>query len=286
MADQRSPDGLEALVERVIARVQEQSRLAAVPPNAELRGTWEDSTALRTLVEAGAVRVGTAGVAPSAGQLARTIDHTLLKPTATRADIVKVCEEARQHGFASVCVNSTWIGLVARMLSGSRVMPICVVGFPLGAMSTPAKAAETRQAIADGAQEIDMVIDIGALKGGDHDHVFDDIRAVVQAAQGRPVKVILETSLLNRDEKIVGCAISKAAGAHFVKTSTGFAGGGATVDDIRLMRAVVGPDMGVKASGGVRDLNDARAMLAAGADRLGASASVAIVTGGTNTGSY
>lgn len=286
MAQDRSTDSLEALVERVVARVQQQARMAAVPPNPELHGTWQDQTALRALVDAGAARVGTAGVAPTAGQLARTIDHTLLKPTATRADIVKVCEEAREHGFASVCVNSTWIGLVARMLAGSRVMPICVVGFPLGAMSTAAKAAETRQAIADGAAEIDMVIDIGALKGGDHDHVFDDIRAVVEAAQGRPVKVILETSMLSRDEKIVGCAVSKAAGAHFVKTSTGFGGGGATVDDVRLMRAVVGPDMGVKASGGVRSVDDARAFLAAGADRLGASASVAIVTGGTSTGAY
>ena len=280
------PAELEALVERVVSRVQQQARFTAVPPNAELRGTWQDGTALRALVDAGASRLGSDGSAPEAGQLARTIDHTLLKPTATRADIVKVCEEARRHGFASVCVNSTWIGLVARMLDGSRVMPICVVGFPLGAMATAAKAAETRQAIADGAQEIDMVIDIGALKGGDHDRVFDDIRAVVQAAQGRPVKVILETSLLQRDEKIVGCAISKAAGAAFVKTSTGFAGGGATVEDVRLMRAVVGPDMGVKASGGVRDLNDARALLAAGADRLGASASVAIVTGGQSKGGY
>ncbi|MCB9777479.1 MAG: deoxyribose-phosphate aldolase [Alphaproteobacteria bacterium] len=238
-------------------------------------------------MSAGASRVGTGGAAPAAvGHLARYIDHTLLKPTATRADIVKVCEEARAHGFASVCVNSTWIGLVARLLEGSRSMPICVVGFPLGAMSTASKAQETRQAIADGAQEIDMVIDIGALKGGDHDRVHDDIRAVVQAAQGRPVKVILETTMLTRDEKIAGCAISKAAGAHFVKTSTGFGGGGATAEDVALMRAVVGPEMGVKASGGVRNASDAQAMIAAGANRLGASASVEIVTGGTSKGGY
>lgn len=281
------PDALEALVERVVARVRHEAQLSSVPPNPELRGTWEDHTALQGLVQAGAVRLGTSGTAPpTGGQLARYIDHTLLAPTATRADIVKVSEEARRYGFASVCVNSTWIGLVTRMLDGSRVMPICVVGFPLGAMATPAKAAETRQAIADGAQEIDMVIDIGALKGGDHDRVFDDIRAVVDAAQGRPVKVILETTLLSRDEKIVGCAISKSAGAQFVKTSTGFAGGGATAADVALMRAVVGPDMGVKASGGVRTAEDARAMIAAGADRLGASASVAIVTGGVGKGAY
>ncbi len=282
-----SSSGLEELVERVVQRVQEQARLAQVPPLPELRGTWQDTTGLRALVDAGAVRVGTSGTGPAdAGHLARYIDHTLLAPTATRADLVRMCEEARAYGFASVCVNSTWIGLTARLLEGSRVMPICVVGFPLGAMVSSAKAAETRQAIADGAQEIDMVIDIGALKGGDHDRVFDDIRAVVQAAQGRPVKVILETSMLSRDEKIVGCAISKAAGAHFVKTSTGFGGGGATVDDIALMRAVVGPDMGVKASGGVRTQADAHALIAAGATRLGASASIAIVTGGTGKGAY
>ncbi|NOY26704.1 MAG: deoxyribose-phosphate aldolase [Oligoflexia bacterium] len=252
-----------------------------------LRGTWQDTTALRRLVDAGATRVGTDGDAPDGSrQLARYIDHTLLKPTATRADIVKVCEEARRYGFASVCINSTWVGLVARLLDGSRVMTVCVVGFPLGAMVTVAKAAETRQAIADGAQEIDMVINIGALKGGDHDRVFDDISAVVDAAAGRPVKVILETSMLSRDEKIVGCAVSKAAGAQFVKTSTGFGGGGATVQDVALMRAVVGPQMGVKASGGVHSSADARAMIAAGATRIGASASVAIVTGGSAKGAY
>ena len=165
-------------------------------------------------------------------------------------------------------------------------MPICVVGFPLGAMATRSKALETREAIADGAEEIDMVINIGALKGGDHDAVYADIQAVVRAAQGRPVKVILETSMLERDEKIVGCTLSKAAGAAFVKTSTGFGGGGATAEDVALMRSVVGPDIGVKASGGVRSAEDAKAMLAAGANRLGASASVAIVTGGKGTGAY
>jgi deoxyribose-phosphate aldolase len=276
-----SSSELDSLVERVVARVQEQARYQAVPPLPELRGTWQDQSALRALMDAGATRLGTDGTSPAQpGGLAGYIDHTLLAPTATRADIVKVCEEARRHSFASVCVNSTWIGLVARLLEGSRVMPICVVGFPLGAMATPAKAGETRQAIAD------MVIDIGALKGGDHDRVFDDIRAVVEAAQGRPVKVILETSMLTRDEKIVGCAISKAAGAAFVKTSTGFGGGGATAEDIALMRAVVGPDMGVKASGGVRTAQDAQKLIAAGATRLGASASVAIVTGGSGKGSY
>ena len=280
---------MEQLVERVVQRVQQRMQMAAVPPNPVLHGTWQDQSSLRLddLIGAGASRLGTNGHVPAnASGLAKTIDHTLLKPTATRADIVKVCEEARQYGFASVCVNSTWIGLVARMLEGSRSMPICVVGFPLGAMSTSSKALETRQAIADGAQEIDMVINIGWLKGGEHDAVYDDIRAVVQASQGRPVKVILECTMLNRDEKIAGCAISKAAGAAFVKTSTGFGGGGATLEDVRLMRAVVGPDVGVKASGGVRNEQDLKNMLAAGANRIGASAGVAIVSGGQSKGGY
>jgi deoxyribose-phosphate aldolase len=280
---------IDQLVERVVQRVQQRMQLQAVSPSPVLHGTWQDQSSLRLdeLIGAGACRLGTDGQVPAdASSLARTIDHTLLKPTATRADIVKVCEEARQYGFASVCVNSTWIGLVARMLEGCRAMPICVVGFPLGAMATPSKALETRQAIADGAQEIDMVINIGWLKGGEHDAVFDDIRAVVKASQGRPVKVILECTMLNRDEKIAGCAISKAAGAAFVKTSTGFGGGGATIDDVRLMRAVVGPDLGVKASGGVRNEADLKGMLEAGANRIGASAGVAIVSGGTSKGGY
>ncbi len=281
------PPEIDALVDRVAARVRRELQFREVPPSPVLRGTWQDSTPLGSLLGAGADRIGTRGQVPdNPEQIARYIDHTLLKPTATRADIVRVCEEALKYRFASVCVNSTWIRLVARMLEGSPVKPICVVGFPLGAMATPAKAAETRQAIADGAREIDMVINIGWLKGGDHDAVFDDIRAVVEAAQGRPVKVILETAMLTRDEKIAGCAIARAAGAAFVKTSTGFGGGGATVEDVRLMRAVVGPDVGVKASGGVRTAEDARAMLAAGANRLGASASVAIVTGGRGSGGY
>jgi hypothetical protein len=167
MAKGASKVDMDALVERVAARVQQQLQMAAVPPNAAVRGTWNDTTRLKHLLENGAVRVGTNGQAPeSPSSIARLIDHTLLKPTATRAQIVTVCEEARRYGFASVCVNSTWIGLAARLLEGSRSMAICVVGFPLGAMSTRAKALETREAIADGAQEIDMVIDIGGLKGG------------------------------------------------------------------------------------------------------------------------
>lgn len=287
MAQHPDSAQLDHLVDRVVERVRQRMQLSTVPPAAVIHGTWQDNAPLKALMGAGASRLGTSGMVDGrdAG-LAKAIDHTLLKPTATRADIVKVCQEARTHGFASVCVNTTWIRLVAELLRGSRTMGIAVVGFPLGAMATASKADETRLAIADGAQEIDMVINIGWLKGGDYDAVFDDIRAVVQAAQGRPVKVILETAMLEREEKVAGSAISKAAGAAFVKTSTGFGGGGATAEDIALMRAVVGPDLGVKASGGVRSADDARKMLAAGATRLGASASVAIVTGGTSTGAY
>lgn len=276
---------LDRLVDLIAERVQQRLQQQAVPPLPVVRGTWADTTELKRLTRAG-VRVGTNGTTEGVEGIAGAIDHTMLKPDATRADIVRVCEEAKRHNFASVCLNTTWIPLAAQILRGSSVKPICVVGFPLGAMVTSAKAMETREAIRLGAEEIDMVINIGALKGGDHDLVLNDIRAVVDAAQGRPVKVILETSKLNREEKIAGSALSKAAGAAFVKTSTGFGGGGATIEDVQLMRQVVGPDMGVKASGGVRSLDDARAMMAAGATRLGASASVKIVQGGVASGSY
>lgn len=285
------PDEMEALVARIAERVRAEMSAAEtmkiVPPLPEVRGTWEDQSAL-TAALGGADRVGTNGDKPelSNQEVARRIDHTLLKADATRADHVKLCEEARAHRFASVCINTTWVPLCKQLLQGSGVMTICVVGFPLGAATTRAKAAETREAIANGADEIDMVVNLGLLKSGDHNAVFDDIRGVVEAAAGRPVKVILETHLLTREQKIATCALSKAAGAAFVKTSTGFSGGGATVEDIRLMRQVVGPDMGVKASGGVRNTADAHAMIGAGATRIGASASVAIVTGGTSKGGY
>lgn len=293
MATSDSADLSPELLQRVIARVREELSRAeqtaqqhAVPPLPEVRGTWQDESAMKA--SHGADRIGTdgsVGQVTSAG-IARMIDHTLLKPDATRAELVKLCEEARTHRFASVCINTTWVTLAVELLKGSGVMTICVVGFPLGAATSRAKAAETREAIQNGAAEIDMVVNLGLLKGGDHDAVYDDIRAVVEAAQGRPVKVILETHLLTREQKIAACALSKAAGAAFVKTSTGFSGGGATAEDIALMRSVVGPDMGVKASGGVRTADDARKMVAAGANRLGASASVAIVTGGKGAGGY
>ncbi|MGC4123138.1 MAG: deoxyribose-phosphate aldolase [Myxococcales bacterium] len=218
--------------------------------------------------------------------MSRYIDHTLLKPEATHEEIVKLCNEARQYGFATVCVNSANVGLAAQLLKGCGTVAIAVVGFPLGAALPSAKAFEAREAVRCGAKEIDTVINIGALKSHDYKLVFDDIKAVVEAVRGVPVKVILETSQLDTEEKIIGCALSKAAGAAFVKTSTGFAKGGATVEDVALMRRIVGEDMGVKASGGVRSLDDAQKFVAAGADRLGASASVAIVTGQKSKSAY
>jgi deoxyribose-phosphate aldolase len=218
------------------------------------------------------------GAAPV--ELARMIDHTLLRPDATHDDIVALCDEARQHHFASVCVNGHWVPLCAARLAGSDVMVCTVVGFPLGAASAAAKALEAREAVRHGAAEVDMVLNVGALKSRDYQTVFDDIAGVVDASAPAKVKVILETSALGRDEKVIACCLAKAAGAAFVKTSTGFGKGGATADDVALMRAVVGPELGVKASGGVRTAADAAAMIAAGADRLGTSAGVAIVAGG------
>ena len=211
--------------------------------------------------------------------IAAVIDHTILKADATRADVVKVCREARQYGFASVCVNPYWVPLVRTELSGSAVKVCSVVGFPLGATSTEAKVAETAAAVASGAQEIDMVINVGALRSGDHDVVKSDIQQVARMAHagGAILKVILETALLDDSQKATACTLAKMAGADFVKTSTGFGPSGATAHDVSLMRAVVGPEMGVKASGGIRTLEDVRAMTAAGATRIGASASVKIV---------
>lgn len=220
--------------------------------------------------------------------IAAMIDHTLLKPEATAAEIDKVCAEAVKYRFASVCVNPFWVPRVAKLLAGSPVKVCTVVGFPLGATSTASKRAETEIALANGAQEIDMVINVGALKSGDSETVRGDIGAVVDAAHkgGAIVKVIIETALLDDNQKAIACTLSKLAGADFVKTSTGFAKGGATAQDIALMRKVVGPEIGVKASGGVRSLEDARQMAAAGATRIGASASVKIVEGASTPGGY
>ena len=213
-----------------------------------------------------------------AHDLAKYIDHTLLKPDATRAQLEKLCREAREHHFATVCVNSSNIPVVRDLLAGSGVLPIAVVGFPLGAATTAAKVFEAKESIVQGAGEIDMVLNIGALKSQDYNLVYSDIASVVEACGKVPVKVILETAMLEKDEKVIACVLSKLAKAAYVKTSTGFGPGGATVEDIGLMRKIVGPNMGVKASGGVRTYEDAVKMLEAGATRLGSSNSVAIVT--------
>ncbi|GAA0341067.1 deoxyribose-phosphate aldolase [Bacillus carboniphilus] len=219
--------------------------------------------------------------------VARMIDHTLLKPEATEEQIITLCQEARDYHFASVCVNPAWVKLASQQLQGSDVKVCTVIGFPLGASSPDVKAFETKKAIEDGAHEVDMVINIGAMKSGNYDVVLEDIKAVVEAAGNAALsKVIIETALLTNDEKIKACELSVQAGADFVKTSTGFSKGGATIEDIALMRKTVGPDIGVKASGGVRSAEDAKNMIEAGATRLGASSGVAIVKGLTAESDY
>lgn len=215
------------------------------------------------------------------------IDHTVLKPEATDLVIQQACLDAKKYDFKAVCVNPTWVSYVSDLLKGTDVQTCTVIGFPLGANTTEIKVAETKQAIADGANEVDMVINIGAMKSEDFGFVHDDIKAVVKAADNKAiVKVIIETSLLERNEKIRACEIAKRAGADFVKTSTGFSTGGATVEDIKLMRLSVGPEMGVKASGGVRTLEDAKAMIEAGATRIGTSNGIALVEGVEGSETY
>jgi deoxyribose-phosphate aldolase len=237
------------------------------------------SADVQRVVDAGASRIGIVlGETATAHDWASLIDHTLLKPEASEADIRKLCDEAAQFGFASVCVNPSWVKRASEFLRGTGV-PVCtVIGFPLGATLPDVKAYEVRRAIFNGAREVDMVINIGALKSGDDCAVEDDIRAVAEAAHENGVlcKVIIETALLTDEEKVRACLASKNAGADFVKTSTGFAKGGATVDDVALMRQVVGAALGVKASGGVKGIEDARAMFEAGATRIGASVGVKI----------
>jgi len=223
--------------------------------------------------------------APAVGNLASYIDHTLLKPDATKEQIEKLCAEARQHGFFSVCVNGSLVGLARHLLADSEVKVAGVVGFPLGAMSADAKRYEVEAAIDDGAQEIDLVLNIGRLKDGDDQYVLRELRDVVEAADERTVKVIIETCLLTEPEKIRACHLICDSGAHFVKTSTGFSAGGATIEDVKLLRQAVGPKFGVKASGGIRDAATALAMIEAGATRLGTSNGVAIVKGAAEAGS-
>jgi len=213
----------------------------------------------------------------AAKNIAAIIDHTALKPEATPADIEKLCQEAKTYGFAAVCVNPTYVKMCSELLAGSHVAVASVVGFPLGASTIQMKSAETSEAVENGANEIDMVIPVGRLKSGDYDHVRRDIQAVVSAASGKLVKVIIEAALLTDDEKVIACQIAQQAGAHFVKTSTGFSKSGATPDDVALMRKVVGDSMGVKAAGGIRTFADAMVMVHAGANRIGASSGVQIV---------
>lgn len=227
------------------------------------------------------------GVYLMATNIAKYIDHTLLKADAKKDQIETLCQEAKEYNFASVCVNPTWVGLASEMLNGTGVDVCTVIGFPLGANTPETKAFETKNAIENGATEVDMVINIGALKSGNIELVEKDIRAVVEAAKGKALtKVIIETTLLTDEEKVTACELSVKAGADFVKTSTGFSTGGATVEDIRLMRKVVGPEIGVKASGGVRNAEDANNMIEAGATRIGASSGIAIVKGLTSDSSY
>jgi len=269
----------DALVELVTREV-----LAALSTRYDVCDTGEK---VREVVANGADRVAFHGEAAEVPlDMARYIDHTLLKPEATASDIDRLCREAEQHHFASVCINPTWVKRAAENLRGTPVAVCSVIGFPLGATTPEVKAMEARRALRDGAREVDMVLNIGALKSGDHDLVLKDIEKVVDAAHevGALCKVILETALLSDEEKVIASALAKRAKADFVKTSTGFGPGGATVYDVALMRETVGPEMGVKASGGVRTTGDAEDMIAAGATRIGASAGIEIV-GGKDGGS-
>jgi len=278
----------DATLERLIEQITHQV-LVQVEGKAESPGSAAGASPLsaqnyldrvRPVVSAGADRVAsTLGVAPTDGSLSHMIDHTLLKPGATQDEIAQLCYEARKWGFASVCVNPSYVKLCANLLKGSDVLVCTVVGFPLGATSTESKVFETQKAIRDGATEVDMVINVGALRSRDYELVERDVASVARAchAGGAILKVIIEAALLDDEEKVAACQLAKVAGADFVKTSTGFGPGGATAEDVALMRRVVGPKIGVKAAGGIRSLADAQRMIAAGASRIGASASVKIL---------
>lgn len=282
---------VEIITREVLVAMAEVQQQAAAPAGAQCKFECADGVCVHTcfdragmVVEAGAERLSSSmGAIPQDAGLARMIDHTLLKPDATPDQIATLCFEARRYQFASVCVNPAWVKLCAQLLEGSPVKVCTVIGFPLGATESHVKAFEAGNAIDQGATEIDMVINIGALKARELELVAQDIRGVVSVAHARDslVKVILETTLLTDEEKTIACMLSKEAGADFVKTSTGFAGGGATVHDVELMRRVVGPEIGVKASGGVRTYEDAENMIKAGATRIGASAGVKIMQGPT-----
>jgi deoxyribose-phosphate aldolase len=278
----------EATVERIIEQITRQV-LLLIQEESEAKAEATDPISahnylerVQPVVKAGADRIAsTLGIMPTDGSLAHMIDHTLLKPEATQDQIAQLCYEARKYSFASVCVNPANVKLCAQLLKGSSI-PVCtVVGFPLGATSTEAKVFETQQTIRDGATEVDMVTNVGALKSRDYELVERDVASVARAchANNTILKVIIEAALLTDEEKVVACQLAKVAGADFVKTSTGFGPGGATVEDVALMRRVVGPAMGIKAAGGIRTYEDAQKMIAAGATRIGASASVRIIQG-------
>jgi deoxyribose-phosphate aldolase len=280
---------VERITDRVLQRIQQEGWTTAAPaPGCGCSLIPPTENHLRAMVAEGACRLACDVKARSVpADLAGAIDHTLLKPDATADQIETLCTEARDHHFASVCVNPHWVPLCASRLRGTGVEVCTVIGFPLGATANAVKAYEASWAAEHGATEVDMVQNVGALKSGDYATVHEDIRSVVEAVAGRAcVKVILETSLLTDEEKAAACALAKEAGADYVKTSTGFGGGGATVEDVALMRRVVGPAVGVKASGGIRDRSTAEAMIAAGANRLGASAGVKIIAGGVGGGAY
>ena len=280
---------VEIITREVLIAMMEQQHPGTPHDGDQCKFNCADGLCVKTcfdrtgqVISAGAERLtSTLGVTPEDVSLAKMIDHTLLKADATPDQIAQLCYEARKYGFASVCINPTWVPLCAKLLEGSDVKVCTVIGFPLGATAPDVKVFETQNALHQGANEIDMVLNIGALKARDLELVARDIRGVVKTghARGALVKVILETSLLNDEEKVLASLISKQAEADFVKTSTGFSTGGATVHDVTLMRRVVGPEMGVKASGGVRTFEDAEAMVKAGATRIGASAGIKIIQG-------
>ena len=276
-----SPQDLRRLIDIITEEVLAAQRAQRTSSRCACHSVVDDCCPdrVRVVVDAGATRLGVHASGGAPASVAAMIDHTLLKPDATRAEIEKLCHEAAEFHFATVCVNPVWVAESARWLRGSGVGVCSVVGFPLGASAADVKHYETRRAIFDGASEIDMVINVGALKSGDLRAVERDIDAVVEPCRqcGVISKVIIEAALLDDHEKVAACALSKAAGADFVKTSTGFGPGGATAADVALMRRVVGADMGVKAAGGVRDLEGLKSMVAAGATRVGASAGVKIV---------
>jgi deoxyribose-phosphate aldolase len=273
---------IEQITRQVLLLIQEETETGPSARTADPISAHNYVQRVQSVINAGADRIAsTLGIMPTDGSLPHMIDHTLLKPEATQDQIAQLCYEARKYGFASVCINPGNVKLCAELLKGSGI-PVCtVVGFPLGATSTEAKVFETQQAIRDGATEVDMVINVGALKSRDYESVERDIASIARIchANNAILKVIIEAALLIDEEKVVACQLAKVAGADFVKTSTGFGPGGATVEDVALMRRVVGPTMGIKAAGGIRTYEDAQKMIAAGATRIGASASIKIVQG-------